>query len=535
MDKNKVQKNIYKKNKKKAYAGNFLKIFFGVGCRGAAPTHILFPPLRGGDIKFGKSSFFRTFKYSLIAFLVISGFLFPVESYSQGNLLEGEIVYEKYIENVAKYHPLILQADIERRIAAAKLLQKQGAFDPKVSIDSMYLRYNDFIDRGNPSKTWDNVLELSLPTRSGLEFIVGAQHNSGDVKPPLYPTGDSGEYFLGVKMPILRGFRLNKNAVEEMQSEIGIPAADAAFNKIRLEVLLKAAERFWDWVISYKKREINEEVLGLAEFRRDSIQKRVENGDLPEIDSVEADQEVLLRKGNLVKTKREYEKQLFKLSRYLWQPDGMPYGYPEKDNIPDALTEPKAYTETEWAAGVESALEHRPEIKILDLQKEILELDLKYAKNQKLPEANVYAYPGTDTGNESVGFTLNAGVELIIPLRQRAAKGLIKVAEYKTNQLDIEQRLVLQNVLLEIDDAFSAINAQYQQFIAAKNEYELAKKLEAGERDRFKFGDTSLFIVNQRERMRAETAIKLLNIKAKYYKAVARFNAVTVQLLNENL
>lgn len=455
----------------------------------------------------------------------------PLELNTETSLMKGEITEKALIYQVSHYHPLILKADLERRLAAAKHLEKQGAFDPQLSFDSVYLRYNDFINRGKPSKTWDNLIELNVPTRSGLELLIGAQHNTGDVKPPLYPTGDGGEYFMGLKIPVLRGFRLNKNAVEEMKAEIGIPVADAMFTKIRLDVTLEALNNYWDWIISYKKIMVNQELLELSTFRKEAIAERVKNGDLPRIDLVEANQEVLLRKGNLIKSKREYEKQLFQFSRYLWQADGNPYSYPTNDHIPAKILDLNPYTQAELAKGIESALQHRPEIKALNLKKEILDVDLNYAKNQKLPNLNLYAFPGADTGGESVGLTLKAGVQLIIPLRQRTAKGLIKIAEYKTQQLDLEQRLILQTILIEIEDAFSAINAQYDQFTTAKEEYDLALKLEDGEKLRFQFGDTDLFLVNQRERQRAATAIKLLDLQAQYFKAVAKFNTVTLQLL----
>lgn len=442
----------------------------------------------------------------------------------------GTLTLDTLLQQVRQHHPKILSADLERRIAGAKLLEKQGVFDPGISVDSDYLRYNDYITRGKTSEAWDNDLSFNWLSRSGLKFSAGGRYNTGDVKPPLYPTGQTGEYFMGVRMPLLRGFRINDKVAAEMQAELGIPLADAAFNETRLSILLQAAYSYWNWVIAQKKMAVTQNVLKLSEFRLKAIQQRVDHGDLPKIDAIEAEQEVQKRQGSLVKANRDYEKQVFKLSRYLWEADGKPSPAPQIENIPPAIPEPVPFEDDDWMEGRQTALENRPELKSLNLQKEIVEVDLKVAQNQRLPMTDLFATPGYDTGGQSVGFTLRAGVALVVPLRQRTAKGLIRAAEYKIQKLDMEQRLLLQQVLLEVDDAVSAINAAYQQYIAAKQEYQLAKQMEQGERDRFEYGDSNLFLVNQRERFSAESAMKMLDLQTEYFQAIANFKAVIGQL-----
>ena len=58
----------------------------------------------------------------------------------------------------------------------------------------------------------------------------------------------------------------------------------------------------------------------------------------------------------------------------------------------------------------------------------------------------------------------------------------------------------------------------------------LAKKLEEGEREKFRLGDSTLFLVNSRERSSAEAQMKLIDLKVKYHKAVLIYKAVTAQL-----
>ncbi len=437
------------------------------------------------------------------------------------------LTQDRFLSQVRANHPKLFSADIQRRIAGARLLERQGAFDPGISLDTDYLRYNDFTQRGKVSKTFDNDLSLNWQTRSGLKFSTGARYNTGDVKPPLYPTGNTGEYFMGVRMPLLRGFRINDRVAAEMRAQLGIPLADADFTEARLDLLIKASDAYWDWVAARRKMGVSEAILKLADFRRDAITDRVNAGDLPKIDATEAAQEVVRRQGSLVKAQREYQKAVFKLSLFLWEADGKPSPLPQETQVPEKAENPIRLTDDEWMEGRQVALDSRPELQAFNIEKQITEVDLRYAKNLRLPILDLIAQPGIDTGDNSIGPTLKAGIALMVPLRQRTAQGLQMAAEYRLQKLDLDQRFQLQEILLQVDDAVSAVNAAYDQFQAAKQEYSLAKDLEIGEKQRFEAGDSTLFLINQRERASAEAAFKMIDTEAEYNQSLAIFNIVT--------
>ncbi len=440
------------------------------------------------------------------------------------------LTLEDVWQRIGNAHPKLFSADLERRIAGARLLEKQGAFDPQISLETEYLRYNDFSKPGSTSTTFDNELGLQWLTRSGLRFSTGARYNTGDVKPPLYPTGSTGEYFMGARLPLLRGFRINDKVVQELQAQLGVPQVDARFTQARLGLLVDAANAYWDWVAATRKFKVATGVLNLGTFRLSAVTERANAGDLPQIDAVEAEQEVMRRQGQLAKAERDLERALYKLSYYLWESNGTPSQPPTAEQAPRNIPEPVAYSTDDWMDGRRAALEKRPELRALNLERAIREIDLDYAENLKLPILDLFAQPGMDTGNDAIGPTLKAGVSLVVPLRQRTARGLIAASEFQLQKLDMEQRLLLQEILLSVDDAVSAVNAAYRQYTAAKKEMFLAQALEQGERDRFELGDSTLFLVNQRERATAEAAAKVIELEALYHQAIANFKAVTGQL-----
>ena len=85
-------------------------------------------------------------------------------------------------------------------------------------------------------------------------------------------------------------------------------------------------------------------------------------------------------------------------------------------------------------------------------------------------------------------------------------------------------------MLLEVDDAWSAIQAAVDRFRATDAEVLLAKQLETGERKRFAAGDSTLFLVNQRERATAEALGRLIDIQLEYQQALLALDAASIAL-----
>lgn len=164
--------------------------------------------------------------------------------------LPRELSLTELLRIVELYHPKLRGADINRQIATAKRLEKQGAFDPAVFAGYDYLRFNTDFDpktlRGKPATARIGDVGIEFLTRSGLKVGGGARYNLGKVKSPLSPTGDGGEYFLSLKMPLLRGFRINEKAAAERQALLGEPLAQTEFEVTRLQLLLKASEAYWE-------------------------------------------------------------------------------------------------------------------------------------------------------------------------------------------------------------------------------------------------------------------------------------------------
>jgi len=440
------------------------------------------------------------------------------------------LTLDQVLNQIEAYHPKLRGAQAEREVAAAKRLEKQGAFDPVVNFGTGVIRYNSTSKPGSALSTRTNDVELEYLTRSGVKLIAGSRFNYGTVKSPLSSTGETGEYYLGVKVPLMRNFRINEKSAAERQALLGEPLADEQVKLTRLDLQLKAALSYWDWVAAKQKLDVAKNLLELSKIRAAAVKDRVTAGDLPPIDTIEADQEVQRRQGGLTKAERDLQKAAFKLSLYLWETNGQPAPAPSASAVPTNLARPNLFADNDVIEAQRLAIERRPELKLITINQDISRVDLALGQNQRRPAVDLGFSPGRDTGFGGIGTTLKAELSISLPLRQRTADGKIQAAQAKLQKLDLDLLNQRQSIIIEVNDAFNAINTTYDRFVAAENEVQLARQLEVGERTRFNLGDSTLFLVNQRERATAEAETKLIEVRAEYEQAVAAFRAASGSL-----
>lgn len=79
-------------------------------------------------------------------------------------------------------------------------------------------------------------------------------------------------------------------------------------------------------------------------------------------------------------------------------------------------------------------------------------------------------------------------------------------------------------------DAASALDLALQRLELARAEYDLARRLASAELERFELGDSTLFIVNQREMAAAAAQFAVVNALTDCHKATAAYRAATAVL-----
>jgi len=437
-----------------------------------------------------------------------------------------------FLQQVKYHHPLLELAYLRQAAASAQRMEKQGAFDPLVKAGSGFKRFNSSADLGRVQEVVESNFSVDFLSRYGIRIRTGVNLAIGNIKTPVYPTGEGGEYYIDITLPLFRGAGINPESSQESKAFLRENQTEHLLRQTELQLLPDALNHYWQWVGARKKQEVEKSLLDIARFRADAVQQKIHKGLLASIIGVEAEQEVQKRLGRLYKSERALQQTALKLAIYLWVDDLKPALTPVPEQVPQTIAKPIRLYPQSLAEAKQQALYNRPELKVLDLAKSMAKIDQQLALNTLLPQIDLFVTPGYQAGYGSIdgGAEVMAGVTISLPLLQRVAKGQIEQARLTIKSLSIQERQIIRAIMLEIADYFSAVNTSFDRYQAAEQELAFAQQLESGEKIRFDYGDSTLFLVNRRERATGEAKLELINVLVEYHQAMTGFHAAIGKL-----
>lgn len=424
---------------------------------------------------------------------------------------------------IDRAHPLLRGASTEKMMARGKMLKALGAFEPTVINDTQLERFISSSDPGKGTQTVgfnDTLLEARHPL--GFRYSAGVRQAIGNAKiPDLSFGGGNNQVLLGGFFPLLRGLMTNPENAELQRSELANPRAEVQISQTRQDLFLAAATQFWDWVTAVKLADVQRRALGVAEERYRQVEGRAKAGAIAPLDVVEANQEVQRRREVAIAVQRLVEQEQLKLSLFLW--DNNSPVTPPLERVPDFPSQMLMPTADTIQAQKIQATADRPEIKEVGIEAKLNDIDLELAKNTLLPSLDLAAAPARSPEKFVLGLGYRFGVELRIPLFQRKGRGEVLEAQGKAERFVLMQLFREQQVLIDVDNALSALERAKERVAAAAESLRLAKTLEEGERFRFSLGATSVLFVNLRERNSVDSENQVIRAKADYQKAQALY------------
>ena len=447
----------------------------------------------------------------------------PMESPTAKSLPQIPLSLDELHAWIDRSHPLLKGAGTEKAMARGKMLKALGAFEPTLINDTEVER---FISSSNPSKGTqtvgfnDTLIEARHPW--GFRGSAGVRQAIGDAKiPDLSFGGGNQQVILGGFFPLLKGLMTNPENAELQRSELADPRADVRIAQTRQDLFLAAASQFWDWVTAAKLVDVQRRALTVAEERYKQVEGRAKAGAVAPLDVVEAGQEVQRRREVAIAAQRLVEQEQFKLSMFLWE-NGTPTT-PPLDRVPEFPAQVLSPTVETVKTHKLQAKQERPEIKEIDIEAKVNNIDLALAKNNLLPSLDAEAAPARAPEKFVLGLGYRFGVELRIPILQRRSRGEVLEAQAQADRLVLVQRFREQQVVVDVDNALSAIDRAKERMEAAIQSLRLAKTLEDGERFRFSLGATSVLFVNLRERNTVDSENQVIRAKADYQKSQALY------------
>ena len=424
---------------------------------------------------------------------------------------------------IDRSHPLLRGAGTEKVVARGKMLKALGAFEPVFVNDTELER---FISSSNPGKGTqtagfnDTLIEAGHPW--GFRYSAGVRQAIGDATiPDLSFGGGNNQVLLGGFFPLLRGLMKNPAHAELQRSELADPRAEVQISQTRQDLFLAAATQFWDWVAAVKLAEVQRRAVVVAEDRLKQVEGRAKAGAAAPLDIVEANQEVQRRRETAIAIQRVVEQEQLKLSMFLWE-NNEPVS-PSLERAPDFPSDTLVPSPDTVQAHKLRAKVERPEVKEVGIEAKLNNIDLELAKNNLLPSLDAEAAPARSPEKFVLGLGYRFGLELKFPIFQKRSRGEVLEAQGKAERFVFMQQFREQQVLVDVDNALSAIERAKERVAIAIESLRLAKTLEEGERFRFSLGATSVLFVNLRERNSVDSEVQVIRAKADFQKANALY------------
>ena len=423
---------------------------------------------------------------------------------------------------IDRAHPLLRGAGTERTMARGKMLKALGAFEPTLINDTQVERFISSLNQAKGTQTVgfnDTLIEARTPW--GFRYSAGVRQAIGDAKIPDLSFGNNNQVLLGGYLPLLRGLMVNPENAELQRSELANPRAEVQIAQTRQDLFLAAATQFWDWVTAVKLADVQRRAVGVAEDRHKQVEDRAKAGAVAPLDVVEANQEVQRRRETAIAVQRLVEQEQLKLSMFLWDKNAPVT--PPLERVPNFPAQMLVPTPDTIQAHKLQAKVERPEIKEINIEAKLNNIDLELAKNNLLPSLDAEAAPARAPEKFILGLGYRFGLELRIPILQRKSRGEVLEAQGKADRFVFMQQVREQQVLVDVDKALSAIERAKERVAAATDSLRLAKTLEEGERFRFSMGATSVLFVNLRERNSVDSENQVIRAKADYQKSLALY------------
>ena len=425
----------------------------------------------------------------------------------------------EFLGFVKQNHPVAAQANLKLSEAQANLLKARGGFDPKVAVD-----YNrkDFKD----TEYYDLLYgSFKIPTWFGIELQAGYELNDGSYLNPQNTVPEDGLYSAGISIPVGQGLFINERMATLKQARIFTDLNKAERELQINDLLYEAVVTYMNWYRAYQEYELYREFLANADLRLNNLKRQIEEGDKAPIDSLELGITVQSRRINLKEAELSLIKARLQLSNFLWDEAYIPLEVAE-GIIPgnDAMNTLDAFLlkNSDTIAGFQPA--DHPKIRAMKAKIDGLEVDRKLKAEMLKPELNLnYNFITSDAKRIN---TINTGdykfgLEFSLPLFLRKERGALQLSKFKIQDANLEferEVLSLRNKAIGTISQVENYKIQRDQVSNVTTDYQLL--LQAEER-KFSFGESSVFLLNTRERNLLQARLKQIELEYKLTTAQA--------------
>jgi len=478
---------------------------------------------------------------------------------AEGDVLKLTIdeAVKRAIENNPDLAIVRLGTDVE----AARVSQADSAYRPVFSTvfgRSSVMSPSSSFDQIEGIETTDLFATTGLRQRlrtGGGTWSLGwdaSRTASDSFINSFNPTLRSG-LLVAFSQPLLRDRKIDAVRVQNVIVKRNLKSSELRALQASVQTVAAVKQAYWTLKAALANVTVQQRSLELAEDLVRQNQARVNVGQAPPLDLVQAQAEVATRRENLIRADaiaKDAEDRLRRLmmdpaDTSFWNVRLSPVDEPVSDNTPP-----------DQARAVESALRDRYDLALLRQDLDNADTNVEFFNNQKLPDVRLEAsyrgggvggtqlvrtgpFPGTVTGSVDTGFgdvlgqvfgrdfpTWSVGVTVNYPIGRSFEEAGLARAEIERKQSAQRIASLQLQVAETVRSAARDVQSTKERVDAARAGETLAQQRLTVESRRFDAGFSTTFLVTQAQRDLLQAQVNLLQAVLDHQSSLVNFEAV---------
>ena len=329
-------------------------------------------------------------------------------------------------------------------------------------------------------------------------------------------------FSLSVTQPLLRGLIWNEAWTRVKTSRIRYDESLENFRRRVMDTVQEVEDSYWNLIATSEQKRVAQKSLETAQALLDQTETQYEVGVVSKVEVVEAEAGVADREFNLIVAVNRYRTAQDQLINLVLSTELTP----DSTLHIEPTDPPKDYVtyHVDAKQATQRAFKQRPELKIADDAIERQKLELKFAKNERLPGLDIQfnygnqGLAGTPNGAAGAGFPkgdfgdtlddfltddaadqISARALLTIPLTNTAARSRVSQGELELRRTTVQKRRLEQDIILEVRKAVRDLESSQEGIEAAQRASEASAEQLRAERIRLEYGESTPFDVLLRE------------------------------------
>jgi outer membrane protein TolC len=406
-----------------------------------------------------------------------------------------------FIENIYYNHPLIKKAELYSSISEAYDLKGKGALDAKLSssYESKFFNDTDYFT------IWQS--ETKIPTILPIDFSVGYENNQGEFLNAENSVPNNGLIYGTVNLSLIRGLIFDDQRYNIRFAELQGIKSEIERDLLARDIIIQAISSYLDWSLAYNYSQISSDYFDLIRVRHENIIQLYLNGDRPAVDTIESRLNLNTAEKTFLENSEKLIHKRQKLSLFIWNSEGDPIRITElvtpqsMDFLLDELEE-MSLLETFFS-------DSDPYVRKIANEIESTQLTNRLVREQLKPHLDLKYNTILNLGKEDLDFTLSSsdykyGVTFQLPITNRKTRGEMDLNKAKIKQFDLDKTQYSESLILKYE-ALLQRRSILENIVTVMNEkITNSRLLYDAEVLKFDLGESSIFLLNQRERKLVE-------------------------------